>query len=474
MKRLKSIPLWISCILLTANLVVYGQQERQENTPPTAVDNGQFAAADLEEYTPQQSTGSNAVAGFNRIESSGNLQDRISRARNEAADLRLATRYWLAYGFDVIPGVAVDMEVINTDGSTNTFTMMSGGFETRRLGLFSLYEPDSDQVIRIETYNLDRRRNYNGYPVYWLGDVAPDQGAAYLAGLLAADENGMLGDRVVMGLALHDDPAAARELRRIVQSDMSSDRRASAVSWLGHRGETPAFFSDIAEDEEETGRIRKNAISALARRGDIETMKLLQSLYGKIKDREIKKRIISAMTYDRFGDEVGAFLLKTAQDSGEDREVRKQAINRLSHTGNATYGNGLIAMFDRETDRDIRSRLLNAIAHMDTPAAREKILDIARNAPNSDQRKRAIRSLDRHDEDTATLIAALYDNETSIDVQATILDILGESHHAAATAKLIEITRSTASEKLRKKATYWLGKSEDPQALRFFEDMFKN
>ncbi|MEJ7709006.1 MAG: hypothetical protein WKF84_03925 [Pyrinomonadaceae bacterium] len=41
--------------------------------------------------------------------------------------------------------------------------------ETRNLGIFVLYDSASDKPKRLEVYNLERQREYSGYPVYWLG-----------------------------------------------------------------------------------------------------------------------------------------------------------------------------------------------------------------------------------------------------------------------------------------------------------------
>ena len=84
-----------------------------------------------------------------------------------------SSKFWTAYSFDVRPGVAVDAEVIGIDGS-RTFVQsanVSTGApaETRNLGVFLLHESGSTAIARVEVYNLERRHEYSGYPVYWLG-----------------------------------------------------------------------------------------------------------------------------------------------------------------------------------------------------------------------------------------------------------------------------------------------------------------
>ena len=102
-------------------------------------------------------------------------------ARLEAAKARASSRqtpYWSAYAFDVRSGVAIDPAIrefsgsMNTMGDTTVFvgTTASGmTVETRNLAIFLLRDPASNQITRMEVYNLERKREYSGYPVYWLG-----------------------------------------------------------------------------------------------------------------------------------------------------------------------------------------------------------------------------------------------------------------------------------------------------------------
>src|ERR1041385_2076338 len=85
------------------------------------------------------------------------------------------TPYWSAYTFDVRPGVAVDPAIhefhgtMNTMGDTVVFvgtTSAGVTVETRNLAIFLLRDPSSNQITRMEVYNLERKREYSGYPVY--------------------------------------------------------------------------------------------------------------------------------------------------------------------------------------------------------------------------------------------------------------------------------------------------------------------
>jgi hypothetical protein len=104
------------------------------------------------------------------------LAAKLEAASRQARTSSPRTPFWTAYAFDVRPGVAVDPGGGQFHGSMDTVggihvfigTDRTGTTnETRNLGVFVLRDPGSNNVTRMEIYNLDRQREYSGYPVYW-------------------------------------------------------------------------------------------------------------------------------------------------------------------------------------------------------------------------------------------------------------------------------------------------------------------
>src|SRR5438034_2854986 len=138
--------------------------------------NGSRMIAGVAELTPTEQNQAPASA----VQSLTTVEGADLKARLEAASKRAGrqTPYWSAYSFDVRPGVAVDPTLhefhgsMNTIGETSIFigTTASGmTVETRNLAVFVLRDPGNNQVSRMEVYNLETKREYGGYPVYWLG-----------------------------------------------------------------------------------------------------------------------------------------------------------------------------------------------------------------------------------------------------------------------------------------------------------------
>ncbi len=108
------------------------------------------------------------------------------KARMDAATRQgqaRGTRFWAAYSFDVRPQVSTDTDGINTGNAMWVNGVSIGAnSETRNLAVFLLY--DAATITRIEVYNLDRKREYSGYPVFWLGRANNEESLNFLRGLV--------------------------------------------------------------------------------------------------------------------------------------------------------------------------------------------------------------------------------------------------------------------------------------------------
>ncbi|HEX8088301.1 MAG TPA: hypothetical protein VF762_05580, partial [Blastocatellia bacterium] len=131
--------------------------------------------------------------GFIPVEGAS-LRSKLDAATSQGRAKR--ANFWVAYGFDVRPGVAIDYEFNKGDGGTtivNGSSISTGSkVETRNVGVFLLYEPGGS-VSRVELYNLDRRREYSGYAVYWLGRAGNEESLSLLRGLVESNQTNRVG-----------------------------------------------------------------------------------------------------------------------------------------------------------------------------------------------------------------------------------------------------------------------------------------
>src|SRR5215207_3294243 len=190
------------------------------------------AAAAGDEQTQSTAT---TIQSFTSVEGA-DLMARLEAAQSLARAQQ--TPDWSAYTFDVRPGVAVDPGIrdfhgtMNTMGDTTVFvgtTSAGVTVETRNLAIFLLRDPSSNQITRMEVYNLERKREYSGYPVYWLGRANNEESLNYLRAIAAATPLDMLSERAVLGIALHDDARVGGMLKSFVSTSPNQRIRSSAV-----------------------------------------------------------------------------------------------------------------------------------------------------------------------------------------------------------------------------------------------------
>src|SRR5215210_4267627 len=193
------------------------------------------AAAD----EPQNQSSASTIQSFTTVEGADLM------AKLEAAQARARGRqtpYWSAYTFDVRPGVAVDPGIgefrgsMNTIGDTTVFIGTTAGgmtVETRNLAIFLLREPASNQITRMEVYNLERKREYSGYPVYWLGRANNEESLNWLKAVADAETTKRLAEQAVAAIAIHDDARVSAMLEAFVRQSKIETVRKTSVFWIG-------------------------------------------------------------------------------------------------------------------------------------------------------------------------------------------------------------------------------------------------
>jgi HEAT repeat protein len=344
------------------------------------------------------------------------LDAAVSRGRASGS------RFWAAYSFDVRPGVAVDAEFHNENGTTtinNGVSISTGSkIETRNLGIFLLYDPGASAYERVEIYNLDRRREYSGYPVYWLGRAGNEESLSLLKGFIESGQPGKIAEQSVAAIALHDDQRVASMLEDFVRRSNVEKVRSASVFWLGQTPGHHPLLAEIVRNEDENTSLRKEAAFSMGISKDPSAMSTLQNLYGSINNREVKKQIIFAASInkgddpasanDRGNDEGVSFLIKVAEGDA-DRELKKQALFWLGQKAG--------------------KRSLEALG----------------------------KTVDSNDADT--------------EVQKQAVFAISQRPKDEAVPLLIKIARTHQKPAVRKQAIFWLGQTGDERALEFFKEI---
>jgi len=402
------------------------------------------------------------VQSFTTVQGT-DLMAKLEAARSKAHSS--SSPFWSAYAFDVRSGVAVDPAIhefngsINTIGETSVFVGTTANglpVETRNLAIFLLRDPATNQITRMEVFNLERKREYSGYPVYWLGRANNEESLNYLRALAAAAPLDRLSERAVLGIALHDDQRVGGMLKNFITTSQNLRIRSTATYWLGQVGGEEAFLAGLVRDEAEDKKIRRQAAHSIGDSKDRGALNTLQNLYETVKDLEVKRSVVSAAGNLNEDPAAFTFLLGISKND-PDSESRRVAVRQLGRFKRDDAADEIIKVYKSDVNLDVRRSALRALADTKSPRAQPLLLDIARNDTNSELRRSAIRVLGERGESAIDDLIKLYDNEQSAEVRKTTLSSLAEIKNNRVEDKLFEVAKVDASMDLRRSAIRLLG-----------------
>jgi HEAT repeat protein len=396
----------------------------------------------------------------------------------EAAQARGRTKqtpYWSAYTFDVRSGVAVDPAIrefhgnMNTIGDTTVFVGTTADgmtVETRSLAIFLLRDPAANQITRMEVYNLERKREYSGYPVYWLGRANNEESLNYLRALAAASPLDSLSERAVLGIALHDDARVSGMLKNFVISSPNPRVRSSSVYWLGQTGGEMAFLASLVRNDSEDKKIRRSAAHSIGQSHDRGTMATLKSLYDEVKDPEVRRSVISAAGSSDELEPAFAFLLGVAKNDS-DAEARRTAVRQLGQFQRDDVADEVMKIYASDANIDVKRAALRSLAETKSPKAQARLLEVARTDPSPDLRRQAIRVLGERGEAAVDDLLRLFDSEQVLDVRRAVLQSLAEIKSTRVEDKLFEVARGNDAVELRRQAIRSLGERVSKRSFEF-------
>ena len=396
----------------------------------------------------------------------------------EAAQARARSRqtpYWSAYTFDVRPGVAIDPAIREFHGSMNQIgdtTVFVGTtpeglpVETRSLAVFLLREPTGNQITRLEIYNLERKREYSGYPVYWLGRASNEESLNYLRAIAAATPLDTLSERAVIGIAVHDDARVGGMLKNFVISSPNQRIRSSAVYWMGQAGGEQQFLASLVRNETEDKKLRRSAAYAIGESHDRGAFATLKGLAEELKDPEVRRSVISAAGHSDEEQLAFPFLLGIAKTDA-DWEARRTAVRQLGHFQRDDTADELNKIFTTENNLEIKKAALRALAETKNAKAQARLLEIARTDTNAELRKQAIRVLGERGEAAVDDLLKLFDSEQTPEVKRAVLQSLSEIKSTRVEDKLFEVARGNEPVELRRHAIRMLGERVSKRSFDF-------
>lgn len=342
-----------------------------------------------------------------------NLRARIESAVAAGRANAPGGRFWVAYQFEARPGVAVDFEVV--DGTGGVYISMDGAsmmfdsrYETRELGVFLLFETQRDLFTRVEVYNLQRTREFGGYPVYWAGRIGNEESLNYLKSIIdsPSPETNRLADHATFAIALHDDAQVESILTSLIRKPIAEPIRSRAIYWLGYTPESQAkntLLAEIARNTQEDSDARQQAMSALGMSRAATTLPVLQNFYETMTSRELRRRALGGIAHNDNRDGAATYLIRVA-GTDKDFELRKSAISALGRVSGEKALDALTSTLDSDPDTEIQRQAVMAIGRRQREEAIPILIRTARSHPKMPVRKQAVQILGQTGDERAVAL----------------------------------------------------------------------
>lgn len=196
-----------------------------------------------------------------------------------------------------------------------------------------------------------------------------------------------------------------------------------------------------------------------------ESVALLEGLYGRNRDPELREDLLAAAGCHNAPALVLPFLEKVLTGADAD-ELRKNAAFWIGQQNDAS-GLALLSKAAR-TDRsgEVREGAVFAISELDLPEAVEEIIALARGAEKRDVRKQAVFWLSQMAAKKAGgVLEEIAAGDADLEIQEQAIFALAELPDGQGVEALIRLAKTHRDARIRKKAVFWLGETDDPRAL---------
>jgi len=231
---------------------------------------------------------------------------------------------------------------------------------------------------------------------------------------------------------------------RTFSIDCPADAGGLDVVWLDgvSSPESVAVLQNIvlksisAEDYRES--LQKSALAALALHVDASADRALQSLVSTDRPEWLRRETAFWLGEAR-GAEGLRMLQRMAQSDPSD-EVRAQVSFALSVSKEPGALTEMIRMAHEDNSPHVRGQALFWVAHKAGQKAEATIAGAIENDPDTEVKKKAVLALSQMPKDEGV-------------------------------PKLIEVAQTNKNPEVRKQAMFWLGQTQDPRALAFFEKL---
>lgn len=244
----------------------------------------------------------------------------------------------------------------------------SVGLRRKAVFLVSQKESPETESILLNAARNDPDDEVREQSVFWLSQTGSETAVSALDSILRTSKDTELQKKAIFSLSQMDSPRASAIIRSYAErTDTPSEVQEQAIFWIGQH-DSP------------------------------ENAAFLKSLYKRLSNEELKEKVIFSLSQME-GQGSGKWLMDLATDETEPIEMRKKALFWAGQTG--TSITDLIGLYGRTKNSEIKEQLIFVYSQRGDKASMDKLLDIAKNEPDKELKKKAIFWLSQSDDPRA-------------------------------------------------------------------------
>lgn len=234
---------------------------------------------------------------------------------------------------------------------------------------------------------------------------------------------------------------------------------------------------------------------------------------GSRASETLKREVLRSLRTPRFGSLGDSYVFSTNADSSakldaqvlsqlremlaksyeneSNVKIRTEIIYALSNLNDTESTSYIIRLYSSERDKELKKAIINSFGGTNFYAFStstnlsssrkqnfDKLLEILKTENDSELRRLALSNLQRFptwstNGGIVETLSQIYDSDNDEAFKLSIIRSFAVSKQAQATKKLLDIAKNDKSDKLRLEAIRALRTSNDPEVVRFLEDLIK-
>ncbi|HJR68107.1 MAG TPA: HEAT repeat domain-containing protein, partial [Gemmatimonadaceae bacterium] len=202
--------------------------------------------------------------------------------------------------------------------------------EIRAAAMNALLQMDAESAIPIIKQVLQKRDRCSvelrEKAVFLLSQKRTAETENLLLDVLNNDPSGSVREKAVFWMGQIRTDRAAAELEKIATSSPDIELRRKAIHALHEHGSAraAALLRRLAESAQTPGEVREQTIFWIGQRRSQENADFLRSLFGKVADEDLQKKILFSLSQMR-GFENDRWLMSIALDESNSSDLRGHA-----------------------------------------------------------------------------------------------------------------------------------------------------